>query len=572
VDSSFSPQDLDAWARTAAAEDANNPLAVAAVIGNRLAAGGYGSTPAAVVHAPKQFEVWQNGRAQAVDPASPAYQNALQAVQAIASGQADDPTRGATHFYSPSGQRSLGRNSPSWAQGDPLASIGGQLFYAPNGPVVKKAVQRQQPAGPDVDGLMKLYGGDDAPASAATPSASAPAVGGPDVDALAKMYGADEPDAPAVVADRPMTVHPGTLANADDDGLGASIAKNVATGAVKGIGDAAGVVGNTSNLADYLVAKAESAATGKPVEDVLAGLAQNRQQEQGNPTIIGRIADAINPRNLFPSGSDVSNKLLAQTGEYVPTSEAEKMIQAGAQTVTGALGPGVRAPSAGVASSLSGALANAAGQAPMAAVSGALGQYGTDASGNPLVGLAAGAAPALALGAGGAAVNKLVGTVEPNTAALAQTARDKFNIPLGAGQVSESPAIRFADSVVNKLPLSGAAPARAAQQSAFNKAVAGTFGENAEKITPDVMAAAKTRLGGEFDRIAKQSTIIPDQQFQTDILKTVGDARQVLPDAEITPIVNQIKNVIEVAKKTAVRSLASLIKGSPARGRPWTGR
>ena len=75
----------------------------------------------------------------------------------------------------------------------------------------------------------------------------------------------------------------------------------------------------------------------------------------------------------------------------------------------------------------------------------------------------------------------------------------------------------MADSVVNKLPMSGAGPARAAQQASFNRAVSNTFGESAEKITPDVMQSAKTRLGGEFDRIASKSTIPLDDGLINDL-------------------------------------------------------
>ena len=62
------------------------------------------------------------------------------------------------------------------------------------------------------------------------------------------------------------------LAADDADNLGTSIAKNVATGAVKGVGDAVGAVGNTGNMADYLMARVESKVTGKPVDQVLSEL------------------------------------------------------------------------------------------------------------------------------------------------------------------------------------------------------------------------------------------------------------------------------------------------------------
>src|SRR6202023_3543800 len=101
-------------------------------------------------------------------------------------------------------------------------------------------------------------------------------------------------------------------------------------------------------------------------------------------------------------------------------------------------------------------------------------------------------------GATGATINRLLGTVDPHTALLAQTARNNFGIPVGAGEISSNPTVRFANSVINKLPGSGGSAAREAGQTAFNRSVAETFGENAERITPQVMARARDRIGNVF--------------------------------------------------------------------------
>src|SRR4051794_18278147 len=66
-------------------------------------------------------------------------------------------------------------------------------------------------------------------------------------------------------AKRPNVTKPGVFANSDHEGVWGPL-KNIATGAVKGLGDVVGVVGNTANLADYLLARGESAVTGKPLE------------------------------------------------------------------------------------------------------------------------------------------------------------------------------------------------------------------------------------------------------------------------------------------------------------------
>lgn len=135
------PGDRDAMVRTVIAEGGGSPDgwgAVANTIKNRLATGKFGPTPAAVVHAPGQFEVWADGSAANIDPASPQYAAAGRVVDAVAAGAAPDNTGGATHFFSPSGQAARagdGRQQvPSWAKNQ-TASIGGNVFFAPDGRV-----------------------------------------------------------------------------------------------------------------------------------------------------------------------------------------------------------------------------------------------------------------------------------------------------------------------------------------------------------------------------------------------------------------------------------------------------
>lgn len=125
----------DAMVRTVAGEAAGEPLtgqrAVAAVIKNRAESSG--ADPRDVVFAPNQFEPWNGGaarqRLESMDPTSPQYQKILtDVVRPIMSGEVDDPTGGATHFYAPKAQAQLGRSAPSWATGTPTV-IGNHNFY-----------------------------------------------------------------------------------------------------------------------------------------------------------------------------------------------------------------------------------------------------------------------------------------------------------------------------------------------------------------------------------------------------------------------------------------------------------
>jgi spore germination cell wall hydrolase CwlJ-like protein len=117
--------------------------AVASVIRNRLAAGGYGRTPSEIVHAPSQFEAWNppsgTGPALTADPKSSAYRQAAALAQGVFRGVIQDQTGGATHFFAPVAQHALGREAPGWASGS-LAEIGGALPRWPLLPVLSVTV------------------------------------------------------------------------------------------------------------------------------------------------------------------------------------------------------------------------------------------------------------------------------------------------------------------------------------------------------------------------------------------------------------------------------------------------
>lgn len=136
----------------AATEPEQGQAGVAAVIRNRLESGRYGNTIPQVVLAKNQFEPWSRpdarARMTALKPGDPDYERIGGIVDRVFSGDMEDPTGGATHFFSPGTQAALGRRPPSWAQGQPL-TIGGHAFYAPEGRATDVSAQRRQsePAG-----------------------------------------------------------------------------------------------------------------------------------------------------------------------------------------------------------------------------------------------------------------------------------------------------------------------------------------------------------------------------------------------------------------------------------------
>ena len=114
----------------AAGEPPEGQRAVAAVIQNRMKQSGQDAT--SVIFKPNQFEPWSNPATRAklekLDPNSPEYQRILANIAPVLGGVAPDPTNGATHFYSPTAQTALGRETPSWATGQ-AKDIGRHRFY-----------------------------------------------------------------------------------------------------------------------------------------------------------------------------------------------------------------------------------------------------------------------------------------------------------------------------------------------------------------------------------------------------------------------------------------------------------
>lgn len=226
-----------------------------------------------------------------------------------------------------------------------------------------------------------------------------------------------------------------------------------------------------------------------------------------------------------------------------------------AGTVAGTVAPIAIGGSTAVGGKLLGMTGNALMRTGMSAASSAaiggadtLARGGSwdDAKNNALMsGAIGGAVPAIG-GAIGAGFNKLLSGTSPEVAKLAQLARDKYNIPVGPGQMSENPMVRTADSVVAKMPFSGGTVSNGQQQGAFNRAVANTFGERASSITSDVMANAKTRIGTMFDSVAQRTPVIPaDPAFANDVMSLVQNAKQTMTTDEFGPIGKQVEAVLQ---------------------------
>lgn len=182
-----------------------------------------------------------------------------------------------------------------------------------------------------------------------------------------------------------------------------------------------------------------------------------------------------------------------------------------------------------------------------AGAAGAFGQaQGEDIAEQTGKGAIAGAALGAALPVAGGAILKGVRAVgrgvDPGIQALAQRA-DELGIPLSGAQISNSPAVKFLESTLNKMPgVYAGAPAK--QREAFTQAVSRTIGEDTPAITQEVMASAKSRIGKMFNDVASMTRINADDELLTGLKRIEDEAAQVVSASEMAPLKTQISNIM----------------------------
>ncbi len=159
---------------------------------------------------------------------------------------------------------------------------------------------------------------------------------------------------------------------------------------------------------------------------------------------------------------------------------------------------------------------------------------------------AAGAAGGAAGELGAAAIGRAAqgaSKVTPEIRALAEKAR-KLKIPLRAEQISGSRPLAGISAALDTLPLSGRDASRAVQRSAFNRAMARTFGEEADNVTTAVQQGQKT-LGMKYDAVLKHHPVNADTELVNGLEEVLQGARGELTDAQFGVIQRQVDNVLD---------------------------
>jgi Cell Wall Hydrolase len=530
------PASRDLIAKTILGEAGDQPpegqAAVAHVIKNRLESktGEFanGSVPE-VVLGRNQFEAWSGdnrSRTAKVSQKSDSYKTAAGIADDVFSGKTPDPTNGATYFYSPKDQTALKRPAPSFAKLPSHGMIGDHAFFSKEGPqedLVGEWTAPQNagaghgasPASAPADDLVSEW----LPGAGVAPQA-APAVAG------AHVMPVPAPPGPETLGQKVARM----VGDAKGDTL-TDTATRLGAGAVRGVGDIADTLAQGISYAGEKGAGALertgviSPETAKSVSDwrsrintEISGENAAFEAAKGNRWApdIGRAAGQIAGTAPFLGAG---GSVLAAAGRGAPI-----VNMLAARPVLSSIARG-----AGAGGAIN-ALTSAASDAPLGE------QIQSGVTAGALLG---------PVGYGvGKAANKLLGAgVDRETASLATTARDKFGIPIRADQISANPMVRFAGSVMQRLPFTGLGEHVAEQQTAFNRAVANEFGETADKITRPVIQRAKDRIGDVFDDVAARTgRIAIDHPFVADMVRIVQDARSVL-GKDAAPIEAQVRRI-----------------------------
>jgi hypothetical protein len=142
-------------------------------------------------------------------------------------------------------------------------------------------------------------------------------------------------------------------------------------------------------------------------------------------------------------------------------------------------------------------------------------------------------------------------TLSPQVKALYEKAQ-ALGIPVNLSQLSDSKFLKTLASAVEKMPFTGGTKARNAQQEAFNRAVSKTFGENTTTITDDVYAAAKRRIGGQFNDLSARNSLNADNTLLGRLAGIVDEANKFGADDTARAVQNSIDELLGKADPAGV--------------------
>ena len=146
----------------------------------------------------------------------------------------------------------------------------------------------------------------------------------------------------------------------------------------------------------------------------------------------------------------------------------------------------------------------------------------------------------------GRAIRPVQSTLRPEVSQLASKA-DDLGIPLSAAQRTGSRPLAIAESVMENLPFTAdkQLAIKQTQRDAFNRAALRTIGAESDKATPEVLNAAKQRIGQSFEQLAARNAVGLDDEFIT-ALGVVDSSTTAFSNPKIG---DTVEKALEVAAK-----------------------
>ena len=266
---------------------------------------------------------------------------------------------------------------------------------------------------------------------------------------------------------------------------------------------------------------------------------------------IGRTIDRVNKgvqqAYYAVTGNDKAQAALKEQAAHqdkmwAPVQEARPVLSG-----LGEAAPSMAIPVGGAATALgAGARMAGAGAVIPALEYGSAGERTSNAAagaaGATLGGVVAPSIVRAGVGATKSGLKGLAGNITPEAIALAGKAK-QLGIPVNAAQLGDSKFLKTLASSIEQMPFTGGAKATASQRTALTNAVSKTFGDDVQKITPEVYAANKARLGTQFDDLASRNSVNVDSAFTSKLNQIQADANQMADDGTIRAVNSAIARI-----------------------------
>jgi len=136
------------------------------------------------------------------------------------------------------------------------------------------------------------------------------------------------------------------------------------------------------------------------------------------------------------------------------------------------------------------------------------------------------------------------GKIDPFKAELAKKAQ-ALGINLDASQVSDNQLLKKYSQMMGVFPMTGRAGKQDDQLSQITRIAAKQMGEDTDKITPQVIANAKKRLGDNYETVAASTNMTADRDLAIALAKAKSFAEMRLKDDDLKVFNKQLDNIID---------------------------